>query len=316
MSQTEKLKIISEIMGDHYRSGNEHLFFCPKCKHHKKKLSVNLSKDKFKCWVCDFAGPISRLVKRFGNYPHLKRWNELCGIVEIESFDKIFNNLEEKQQKEEIIIDLPEQFISLCNKDSGLASLEARKYLMNRGITKKDILKWKIGYCNSGLFEQRIIIPSFDLNGKANYFIARTYTKSRAKKYMNPNVSKDIIFNELYVDWSSDIIIVEGVFDAIKAENSIPLLGSTLREDSKLFKELVKNDSAIYLALDPDAEKKAEKLINCLLSYDMEIYKIPIPSNMDVGDMTKEQFLECKSQAKLIKGSDDILLKKIMDIRI
>jgi len=164
MSQAEKLKIISEIMGDNYRSGNEHLFFCPKCNHHKKKLSINFTKDKFKCWVCDFAGPIARLVKRFGNYSQLKRWNELSGIVEIESFDKIFNNIEEKQQKEEITLDLPEHFISLCNKDSGLASLEARKYLMDRGISKKDILKWKIKkqhitlYIDKILFENSIMM--------------------------------------------------------------------------------------------------------------------------------------------------------------
>jgi DNA primase len=313
VSETEKLKIIEEIMGDHYRSGNEHLFFCPKCKHHKKKLSVNLSKDKFKCWVCDFAGPNSRLVKRFGTYSQLKLWNELCGIIEIENFDLIFNKKDEEiviEQK----VELPEHFVSLCNKDCGLDSLDARRYLNERGVSKKDILKWKIGYCSKGPYEKRIIVPSFDLKGKVSYFIARTYAKNKNKKYMNPSVSKDIVFNELYVDWSKDIVIVEGVFDAFKADNAIPLLGSTLREDSRLFQQIVKNDSAIYLALDPDAEKKAEKLINHLLSYNIEIYKIPIPTGIDVGDMTKEEFLEHKAMSKLIKGTDDVLLKKIMEL--
>lgn len=157
-------------------------------------------------------------------------------------------------------------------------------------------------------------MPSFDLDGKVNYFIARTFSDRKMKKYMNPDASKDIIFNELYVDWSKDVVIVEGIFDAIKAENAIPLLGSTLRENSRLFTEIVKNDSAIYLALDPDAEKKAEKLINSLLSYDIEVYKVPIPNDIDVGDMTKEEFLEYKANSILIKGSDDILLKKIMEI--
>jgi DNA primase len=314
VSQAEKLKIVEEILGNNYRSGNEHLFFCPKCKHHKKKLSVNFTKDKFKCWVCDFSGPSARLVKRYGTYSQLKQWNELCGIIEIESFDEIFNQANKEDKTPEEIINLPEHFISLCNKDNGLSSLEARRYLNERGISKKDILKWKIGYCSIGPYEKRIIIPSFDLKGKVNYFIARTYAKSKYKKYMNPNASKDIIFNELYLDWSKDIVIVEGVFDAIKADNAIPLLGSTLREDSRLFQQIVKNDSPIYLALDPDAEKKAEKLIGHLLSYDIEIYKIPIPNGIDVGDMTKEQFLELKQMSKLIKGTDDVLLKKIMEI--
>jgi len=312
VSETEKLNILKDILGSHYLSGNEHLFFCPKCKHHKKKLSVNLIKDKFKCWVCDFAGPASRLVKRFGTYSQLKKWNELCGIVEIENFDLIFNHKEEEVEEQKI--DLPEHFVSLCNKDYGLSSIDARRYLSERGITKKDILKWKIGYCNIGPYEKRIVVPSFDLNGKANYFIARTYAKNKNKKYMNPNVSKDIIFNELYIDWSKDVVLVEGVFDAIKAENAIPLLGSTLREDSKLFKQIVRNDPVLYIALDPDAEKKAEKLIMALLSYDIEIYRVPVPNGMDVGDMSHEQFLEFKKQSVLFKDGDDILIRKIMSI--
>ncbi len=314
MSEAEKLKILKEILGDYYQSGHESLFFCKKCNHHKKKLSVNLSKDKFKCWVCDFAGPATRLVKRFGTYSQLKKWNELCGIIEIESFEKIF---EQKHEEEiEKPVNLPEHFISLCNKDYSLKSLDAKRYLSERGIFKEDILRWKIGYCEIGPFEKRVIVPSFDINGKVSYFIARTYAKSKNKKYMNPDVSKDIIFNELYIDWSKDVVIVEGVFDAIKAQNAVPLLGSTLKEDSRLFQQIVKNDSPIYLALDPDAERKAEKLINALLSYKVEVYKIPIPSGKDVGDMTKNEFLECKSNAKLIKGSDDMLLKKILEIRI
>jgi DNA primase len=312
VSETEKLNILKDILGSHYLSGNEHLFFCPKCKHHKKKLSVNLIKDKFKCWVCDFAGPASRLVKRFGTYSQLKKWNELCGIVEIENFDLIFNHKEEEVEEQKI--DLPEHFVSLCNKDYGLSSIDARRYLSERGITKKDILKWKIGYCNIGPYEKRIVVPSFDLNGKVNYFIARTYAKNKNKKYMNPNVSKDIIFNELYIDWSKGVVLVEGVFDAIKAENAIPLLGSTLREDSKLFKQIVRNDPVLYIALDPDAEKKAEKLIMALLSYDIEIYRVPVPNGMDVGDMSHEQFLEFKKQSVLFKDGDDILIRKIMSI--
>jgi DNA primase len=118
----------------------------------------------------------------------------------------------------------------------------------------------------------------------------------------------------LYVDWTDDVVIVEGVFDAVKAVNAIPILGSTLREKSKLFQKIVEKDSAIYMALDPDAEKKAEKLINSLLSYDIEVYKVPIPSNKDVGDMTKQEFLDCKSRATLIKDSDYMLMRKIMSI--
>ena len=64
-------------------------------------------------------------------------------------------------------------------------------------------------------------------------------------------VAKDIIFNELYLDFDQDLVIVEGAFDAVIAgPNAVPILGSTLRENSKLFQLIVKNDTPIYIGND------------------------------------------------------------------
>jgi DNA primase len=314
VSEAKKIQILTDILGDYYHSGNELLFKCPFCSHHKKKLSVNIAKGAAKCWVCDWSTPnLSRIVKRLGNYSQVQLWNELCGIIEISDYEKIFAEQTEVQEETEIILDLPPEFQSLCNKDHSLSSLPARRYLRERGLTKEDILYWKIGYAVSGEYAGRVIIPSFNMDGKVNYYIGRTY-EDNWKKYINPDVRKDLIFNELYVDWSQDVTIVEGVFDAIKAKNAIPILGSTLREGSRTFRELIKNDSAVFIALDPDAEKKADRLIKDLLHYDAEVYKIPIPENIDVGEMSHEQFLECKKKAKLIKNTDYFLINKIMSI--
>lgn len=314
MSQNEKIKIITDILGDSLSIGNELLFYCPKCKHHKKKLSLNIEKDKFKCWICDWSGTtIARIIKRFGNYQQQRLWSEFHGIIEISDYEKIFQTEEQEKVFVEETVKLPAAYESLCNKDLRIQSLAARRYLKERGLTKDDILYWKIGYCPEGEYKGRVIFPSFNMNGKVNYFVARNYVDD-FRKYMNPDASKDIVFNELYLDWSSDIILVEGIFDAVKAENAIPILGSTLREDSRLFSKIIEKDPALYIALDPDAEKKAARIIDSLLSYDIEIYKIPIPSNKDVGDMTKQEFLEYKSQAKLIKNSDYVLINKILSL--
>jgi len=310
MYEERKLNILTEIFGSYTRIGNEYIFKCPKCEHHKKKLSINLDKDKFKCWICDTAGSNLRLIKRYGSYQHQRIWGEMVGVVDLLDYDRLFS--EEVEIKEEEEVKLPSEFISLCNREVSLTSLQAKRYLKDRGITKEDILLWKIGYCVAGEYAGRVVIPSFDMNGKVNYFVARTYDNS-FRKYTNPAVSKDIVFNELYVDWSDDVIIVEGVFDAIKARNAIPILGSTIRENSKLFQSIVKHDSAIYLALDPDAEKKAEKLIADLLDYDIEVYKITLPNGKDVGDMSHEEFLKYKNEAVLMK-KNEFLLRKILSI--
>lgn len=91
--------------------------------------------------------------------------------------------------------------------------------------------------------------------------------------------------------------LTEGVFDAIVAGNAIPLLGSTLPETSRLFQEVAKHDTPIYVALDPDAEKKAKYLIRDMLQYGIELYKVDVRGFQDVGSMTKAEFKERKDAA-------------------
>lgn len=294
----KKLAVLTDFLGASYRSGSEQLFFCPKCNHHKKKMSVNIEKDKFKCWVCDYRGSsVRRLVRRYGNYSHQNAWAKFEPELEISRFEEAFFSVPD--EKEEQVVPLPTEFKSLASAFTSLAAKPARRYLMQRGITKQDILRWKIGYCSTGDYGGRIVIPSFNMDGKVNYFIGRTYD-GNWKKYMNPNAKRNIVFNELYVDWQSDLSIVEGVFDAIVAGNAVPILGSSLREDSRLIKNVVENDTPVYIALDPDAEKKALKLIKKLLTFDIELYKVNISPYTDVGEMSKDEYQKRKSSATLM----------------
>jgi hypothetical protein len=212
----------------------------------------------------------------------------------------------------EEIIELPPEFVSLANKNVPLSARFALKYLYDRGFKKEDVVMWKAGCCLTGEYKNRIIIPSFNENGDVNYFIARSYTND-FPKYMNPKVSKDIVFNELYLDWNEDITIVEGVFDAMKAINAIPLLGSTLNQQSNLFRKIVQYDPKVYIALDPDAEKKASTLIQNLVGYDIELYKIDVCGYDDVGTMPKHVFLNRKERAEPI-GEDWVLEHSLLAI--
>ena len=294
----KKLAVLTDFLGASYRSGNEQLFFCPKCNHHKKKMSINIEKDKFKCWVCDYHGSsIRRLVRRYGNYSHQSAWAKFEPQIEISRFEEVFFATGEEVQEQ--IVPLPKEFKPLASAFTSLAAKPARRYLMTRGITKQDILRWKIGYCPSGEYAGRIVVPSFNMSGKVNYFVGRTYD-GNWKKYMNPQAGRNIVFNELYVDWQSDLSIVEGVFDAIVAGNAVPILGSSLREDSRLIKNVVENDTPVYIALDPDAEKKALKLIKKLLTFDIELYKVNISPYTDVGEMSKDEYQKRKAAATLM----------------
>ena len=291
-----KVRVLRGVLGDFRVTGSERLFHCPACKHSKNKLSINIEKDKFQCWHCGYAGrSLYRIIRRFGSFLHQRKWREFIPDLDLSRFEEFLQGKEENEWEQ--VVDLPEDYVFLGNRDLPMSSLESRRYLAERGITMDDILFWKIGYCANGPYSRRIVIPSFNSNGDPNYFIARSY-RGDWMKYKNPKVSKDVIFNELYVDFDEDLVLVEGVFDAIKAgENAVPILGSTLKEESRLFQGIVQNDTAVYMALDPDAEKKACTIIQKMLQYDVEVYKVDISGFGDVGEMTRGQFLERKRQA-------------------
>ena len=313
MSKQGKVNLLKDVLGHCHRSNDEHLFSCPKCNHHKQKLSVNIGKNVFKCWVCDYSGTnIYRLIRSYGDYNQRKAWRKLANIVDINNFEATVQSLFETADKEtEQTFSLPEEFVSLVNKSLPFSSLPARKYLKDRGVTKEDIIYWKIGYCPYGDYASRVVVPSFNLDGRVNYFVSRSYIDDW-RKHMNPPVKRsEIVFNHLYLDFGQDLVITEGVFDAIVAgKNSVPILGSTLKEDSKLFQEIIKNDTPVYLALDPDAEKKAARLISDLLKYEIELYKIDITPFDDVNEMGREKFLERKNEATFL-NSDSYLMYKI-----
>jgi len=309
MSEGKKLNILVSILGYYRQIKDEYLFSCPKCDHHKRKLSVNIQKDVFKCWVCDYSGhSLRRLVRAYGNFKQRAEWAKLSNTIDIVSLEeKLFP---QEMPEEEQRVFLPKEFVSLVNKNLPYSSLYPLNYLKFRGITKQDVNRWKIGYCSEGKYKGRIIIPSFALSGHCSYFVARTFVDDW-RKYVNPPNSRDIIFNHLFLNFDEDLSIVEGIFDAIVAgPNSVPILGSTLRENSKLFQEIIKNDTPIYVALDPDAEKKAMRLINNLIDYGVQVYKVNIAPYSDVGEMSKLEYIQRKQKAEII-NKDNYLLKKL-----
>ena len=319
MSTEQKIKVLKDTLGSFYRVGEERLFMCPKCNHHKPKLSINVEKDNFKCWICDYKAPsIYRLIRRYGSYNSRKNWEELVGRMDLSNSPvdllTLIKDLDKKQElEEEEVISLPKEFRTLTSKKNHITSVKPSRYLRERSITKMDILKWKIGYCVSGEYEGRVIVPSFNMDGRVNYFIARSYGDEWVK-YKNPPVKKDIVFNELYVDWENDLTLVEGVFDAIVAENAIPLLGSSLREDSRLFSKIVNHDTPLYIALDSDAESKAMRLVKSLVQHDCEVYKIDVSGYSDVGSMPRDVFRNRKAQATPMDLGDSFLYQAISAI--
>jgi len=282
-------------------SGNNYAFYCPVCNHRKKKLEANLSTYKFNCWVCNFKGTsiVSLFRKLKVEEGLIKKAIELTNYT-----SKIFT---EETNSDSIF--LPTNFISLIKKGNTPEYNHAISYLYKRGITKIDIIKYNIGYCETGEYKNMLIIPSYDANQNLNYFIARSFYKDSNIKYINPKISRDVICFELFIDWNQDIILTEGVFDAMSIKrNCIPLLGKYVLPELKN-KLLQKEVSNVYICLDSDALNESLNIAKYLIANGKIAYVVELgdqdPSNMGYRDITD-----------LIRKTKPITFNKLMALKL
>ena len=248
------INILDDVLGPGTSMKNdEQAHYCPFCHHHKKKLQINVQTQQWHCWVCDAKGKrIQRLLKRLHVDSHkLKKIYEIYG----DDYVVYSNNTEE----EKVELRLPNEFQSLLKEPKGFNPLfgKVKEYARKRGISQGDIKRYNIGYCDSGHYANRIIIPSYDNNNRLNYFIARSVFDEETFKYKNPPVSKNVIMFENQINWNEPITLVEGVFDAMAVKrNAIPLLGKFVPKtlNDTIYKKEVKN---INILLDEDAQEQA-----------------------------------------------------------
>ena len=281
--------LINSVLGTGKKTARGNMaYHCPYCNHHKPKLEINFTENKegvnpWHCWVCDKKGKsVIPLLYQFKASPEK--------IAEAKSLVKDISPGYIKEVKLNFL-KLPKEYINLATNNNSILRKHAINYLKQRNITLKDIIKYDIGYCEDGLYANMIIIPTYDNDGKLNYFVARTFKNDEYIKYKNPQASRDIIPNEHFINWDIPIILCEGIFDAIAIKrNAIPLLGKNIQ--SNLMKKLVTSKiKKIYIALDKDAIKQALRFCEILLAEGKEVYFVDMqdkdPSEMGFTNFTK-----------------------------
>ena len=293
MNYSFLLGSIENILGKSSKRAREnHAFHCPFCNHRKKKLEINFATNEkgenpWECWVCETKGRTIRSLLRQLKTPR-ETANEILKYVPKGA------QIEYKQLS---IIELPKEYQPLYSASgtSVVANL-VKKYLYERGLCDNDFIKYGIGYCTSGEYGGRVIIPSYSTSGTLNFFVARSYDGNYFK-YKNPEVSKDIIFFENLINWNQPVVLCEGVFYAIAIKrNAIPILGKTL-SNTLIKKVIASTNKDIYIALDTDARSKALGISEHLLSLGKRVFLVEL-TDKDPSDMGFEQFTKLVQTAK------------------
>jgi len=179
----------------------------------------------------------------------------------------------------------------------------ARNYLLvDRGLSREQLLEYKIMYCYDGKFAGRVIIPTF-WDGDLVTFVARDLFESGAPKYLVPeaNDNGNFLFN--YDNVHADTIIVtEGVFDAIAVgHNAVATFGKSL---SARQAALLNRFSEVVFYWDVDAYEQVSKYVKALNGV---VRKVLHSGGDDAGSRTAGVNKEFVESAVLNKSVDSIL---------
>jgi len=266
--------------GELERSESNLHLCCPSCDDSKKKkLYVALDTGWYNCWVCGLSGKNVYFLFR----KYAPKFASECTEV----FPNTGTLLPLAHEKREEVAELPEDVKLVVECLSDPNARDVYRYLQGRGVSKLDVYQWRVCVSQDFTFRRKAIFPSFDSEGELNYFVARSIDDSKFK-YKNAKVPKNrIIFNEMDINWNDPVVLVEGVFDAVKCpENTVPILGSTLSKKSLLHARLAQHRSTVVVAFDEDAESKSHIVCNRLMAAGCTVFKCTVTGD-DLGSRSK-----------------------------
>ena len=303
------LALLESVLGHSKKtSGDNYAFFSPFVEHYKPKLEINIQLNSngvnpWHCWISDEKGKTIRSLFR-----KLKVskdvWDEHNSIFS----RKYRYNTNQTTEQSDQIVQLPKEYIPLWKSSTSISRKHALSYLERRGVSIKEVLKYQLGYCEEGVYKNKIIVPSYDSHGRLNYFVGRSYYDG-GTKHKNPDVSKDVVGFGMFVNWDLPIVICEGVFDAMAIRmNAIPLFGKS--PQTKIQTEIIKHKvSDVYLVLDNDAFKNALRFAENLMNEGISVYLV------ELGESDPSELGFDKINEKM-KKTDKLTLRKLMEYKL
>jgi len=273
--------------------------FCGKPEH----FYISKESQLWDCKKCGEFGSIYKLLK------HLDKTYLIGGatVLDKDTITSLREWIEKEIENEsDELVPLPKVLMPV-----GWKPRLATSYLINRGITDEDCIRYNIGYTTlMSKFKNYVLIPIFD-NGVIRGFLGRYGSKKVPKEKLRYNNSIGTAFSELLfgydeiVKWKTrTVILVEGIFDKIAVDKFLNLWGNDEIKcvctfgkkisDVQQKKLIFKGVTNVVLLYDFDAIKDIKK-------YGLELEKsflttITYTNKKDIDECTQEEALEVFSR--------------------
>ncbi len=279
-----------------------------------KKMYINLVTGKCQCFKCGYRQ--SSLFGLIKDLTGLEDKDVVKVLKEgrVEGASLSFIDFKSKVHSALYRIDpvkrsckLPDEYIPIAGNGSH-AVARAKEWLLSRGLSEEDISGYKIGYCVSGRYKKRVILPVF-MEEELVYFNARWVGDPApwVQKVLNPDKSggdfrgkSEVLINIDQAKQYTSLVLVEGLFDQIiVGPNASALMGKFLSEN-QLIQILLSDFDEVVVMLDPDATEDCVKLSQKLAPYILT-KTVLLPGGKqgkDPADLGREGCWEYISQAQ------------------
>ncbi len=338
----ERADIVEIISGyTNLKKSGTHAFkgLCPFHSEKTPSFSVDRARNLFHCFGCQRGGDVYGFVQEAENlpFPEAAEW-----IARKVGFDLHYEEMSPGQKKaagEKLRIikanEAAAEFFHKALMDSPEAA-EARRYLGSRGFGPEIATRWKLGYAPGrdsvtkhllgrgftadelikadlarksdrdgnlyDTFRQRIIFPTWNLQGDVVAFGARAVKADQQPKYLNssetPVFSKSRMMFGL--DRAKSIIAREGIATVVEGYTDVIALheagvtsavatnGTALGETH--FELLKKFGERVALMMDADTAglKAAERSFDIHHRIGIEVLVAPLPAGRDPADVAAE----------------------------
>ena len=261
--------------------GHEVLAHCPFHDDANPSFVANLKKGVFYCFGCGAKGTFRRLGLSLEREVYTDSFSELLS-------DLLGNNDEDISK----VFSLPREYQKLTY-ESGVFW----NYVMDRGISPEVTEEYQLGYCCSGEYADRIIVPL------GTGFIARSIYEGRMAWMMYGNKHRKYLYplgfpkSKLLFNYNKDdetLLVVEGIFDVLKLATygikAACVFGCLLSDDQY---KVLYTSSAQELLLCFDSDEAGyngmEVAVANLTPYFGNVYKLLLPSGKDPCSCSKAE---------------------------
>lgn len=312
MNTSNLVSYLDSVLGSHFGHHPEFQWGCPFCvdrvgdESQKRKLRINVQKGFAICYRCGFKSAAMDYLFRCMHGGKLLAveeallQNEVQGVSTQSIADHLLmkfyaSNKPEDESLRPVLT--PREMIPLIGNEKDLAARIGWDYLRRTrglGIETKDVIKrWRVGYCLTGPYANRLVI-GVRQGGKQVYFNTRYCGDHLLKSKNPPNQEKCMTKEHCLLGYdfcvgAKKIVICEGWLSCTPFEHAVALMGKTCSQyQMDLLSRLAEAGAEEFvLATDPDASREAFDLSKRMAGRFPNVTYLTLPMGRDPFDERK-----------------------------